>query len=89
VDKTVLEISAIEIAVNDLLEVGTEESVSPFKSFLVDPDEGFQMILDTAIIIAILWIEGLICDCCGGHDSSPTRKSFYLPRSLLSINDRP
>jgi hypothetical protein len=43
VGKTVLEISAIEIAVNDLLEVGMEESVSPFKSFLVDTDEGFQM----------------------------------------------
>jgi len=47
--KVVVQITAIKITVNDLQEIGTEESVGPLKPFLVNPDEGFQMILDTAI----------------------------------------
>ncbi|OIP93990.1 MAG: hypothetical protein AUK26_00860 [Syntrophaceae bacterium CG2_30_58_14] len=56
----------------------TEESVGPLKPFLVDLDEGFQMILDTAIIICCLRIAGLIHGGWGGHDSSPPRKTGRL-----------
>ena len=58
--KAIVQIAAIKIMVNDLLEIGTEESVGPLKSFLVDLGEGFQMTLDTAIIIGSLWIAGPI-----------------------------
>jgi hypothetical protein len=60
VGNAVVQIVAIEITVNDLLEIGTEEPIGPLKTFLVALDEGFQMILDTAIIIGSLRIEGLI-----------------------------
>ena len=34
--KTVVQVAAIKITVNDLLEMGTEESIGPLKTFLVD-----------------------------------------------------
>jgi hypothetical protein len=49
--KAIVQVAAIKITVNDLQEIGTEESVGPLKPFLVDPDEGFQMNLDSAVII--------------------------------------
>ena len=73
--KAVVQIAAIKITVNDLLEIGPEESVRPLKPFLVDLDEGFKMILDTAVIIASLWFAGPIHGGWGGHDSSPPRKT--------------
>jgi hypothetical protein len=76
--KTVVQVAAIKITVNDLPEIGTEESVGPLKPFLIELDEGFQMILDTAIIIGSLWIAGPIHGGWGGHDSSPPRKTGRL-----------
>jgi hypothetical protein len=76
--KAIVQIAALKITENDLLEIGTKESEGPLKPFLVDLDEGFQMSLDTAIIIGSLWIAGLINDDWGGHDSSPPRKTGRL-----------
>ena len=58
--KAVVQIAAIKITVNDIPEIGTEESIGPFKPFLVDLDEGFQMIYDTAVIIGSLRFAGLM-----------------------------
>jgi hypothetical protein len=49
--EAVVQIATIKITVNNLLEIGPEESVGPLKPFLVDLIEGFQMILDTVVII--------------------------------------
>jgi len=57
--KAVVQIAAIEITVNDIQEIGTEESVGPLESFLVDPDEGFQMILDAPIIAVFIHAENI------------------------------
>ena len=38
--KAVVQIATVEITVNDLLEIGTEETVGPLESILVDSDEG-------------------------------------------------
>ena len=40
--KAIVQIAAIKITVNDLPEIGTEESVGTLKPFLVDPDEGLS-----------------------------------------------
>lgn len=64
-----MEIAAVDIPVNDLPEIGTDESVGPLESFLVNLDECFQMILDTAVTIGSLWIVGA---------------SYPLPLRLLS-----
>ena len=63
---------------NDLLKIGTEEPVGPLKSFLINLDEGSQMILGTKIIIGSLWIAGLINSGWSGHDSSPPKKTGHL-----------
>ena len=76
--KAIVQIAALKITENDLLEIGTKESIGPLKPFLVDLDEGFQMILDTAVIIGSLWIAGPIHNCLDGHDSSPPRKTGHL-----------
>jgi len=34
--KTVVQVAAIKITVNDLPEIGSEESIGPLKTFLVD-----------------------------------------------------
>jgi hypothetical protein len=85
-DKAIVQITAIEITIDDLLEVGTEEYLDPLELFLVHLDEGFQMILDAAIIIGSLWIAGPIHGGWGGHDSLPPRKTgrlFYWGFPLL------
>jgi hypothetical protein len=82
--KTVVQVATIKITVNDLLEVGTEESVVPLKPFFVALDEGFQMILDTAVIIGSLWITGSIHGW-GGQDSSPPRKQAIYNRTIVLI----
>jgi hypothetical protein len=76
--KAVLQVAAIEITVNNLLEIGTEESVGPLKPSLVALDEGFQMILDTTVIIGSLWIAGQKHGGWSGHDSSPPRETGRL-----------
>ena len=60
--KAVVQVAAIQIAVNGFLEIGTKKSVGPLESFLVNLDEGFQMILDTTIIIGSLRIAGPVHD---------------------------
>ena len=44
--KAVVQITAVQIAVNDLLEIGAVESVLPLKLFLIDLDKGFKMIFN-------------------------------------------
>ena len=76
--KAIVQIAAIKIPVNDIQEIGTEESVRSLESLLVYLDEGFQMILNTAIIIGSLRIAGPIHGGWGGHISSPPRKTGRL-----------
>ncbi len=49
--KTVVQIAAIQMTIDHLLEIGTEESVGPSEPFRIEMEEVFQMILDTVIII--------------------------------------
>jgi hypothetical protein len=60
-------------------------TVGSLKPFLIDLDEGFRMILDTAVIIGSLWIVGSIHGGWGGHDSSPPRKTGHLFWNVSSI----
>jgi len=79
--KAVVQIAAIKITINDFPEIRTEESVGSLKLHPVNLDEGFQMILDTAIIVGSLWIVGPVYGSCGGPDSSPPRKTGHLYHS--------
>jgi hypothetical protein len=57
---SIAQVAAVQVLVDDLPEIGTEESIGPHKSIFITLDEGFQMILDAAIIIVCLQISGPI-----------------------------
>jgi hypothetical protein len=55
----VAQISAIEIPVDDLPEVVTEESIRSFKPLFVGLDEGIKILFDAAVIIVAWGYRGL------------------------------
>jgi hypothetical protein len=86
--KAVVENPAVQIPVDDLLDIGTEKSIVPFKSFLINLAKGFKMILHAPVIIGSLRVPGTVDGGGSGHDFFPLRKSdrhiiertFYLSR---------
>ena len=55
-----IKLIAVQIPVDDLLEIGAEKSIWPFKPFLVYLDKGFKMILDAPVVIGRLRIPGTV-----------------------------
>jgi hypothetical protein len=86
--KAVVQITAIKVAVDHLLDIGPPESVLPGEIFVIDPDKGFKIILYAAVVIRILRISWTINGGRSGHDLSPLRlscrynveRAFYLSR---------
>jgi frataxin-like iron-binding protein CyaY len=68
-------ISAIEIAIDHLLDIGPPESVLPGEMFLIDLDKGLKIILYKAVAVRRLWISWTINGGRTGHDLSPWRIS--------------
>jgi hypothetical protein len=58
--KAVVQVPAFQVAVNDLLKVGTPEPVWPFEPLLVDLKKGFQMVFHAPVIIERLGIPGMV-----------------------------
>ena len=89
--ETVVQVAAVQIPVDDLLYIGTEKSIESFKTFPVDLEKDFKMILHAPVIISILRIPGTVNGGGCGQDSSPLRKSdrriiersFYLSRGKI------
>jgi hypothetical protein len=73
--KAVVQIAAIEIAIDHLLDIGPPESVLPGEMLVIDPDKGFKIVLYTAVVIRRLRISWTINGGRSGHDFSPLRKS--------------
>jgi hypothetical protein len=85
--KAVVQIAAIEIAIDHLLDIGPPESVLPGEMLVIDPDKGFKIVLYAAVKIGSLRVPWTINGGRGGHDFSPLRKSNRsiiesIPRSL-------
>ena len=88
--KAVVQITAIEVAVDNLLDIGPPESVLPGEIFVIDPDKGFKIILHATVITGQLGIPRAIGSDRKGHDLSPLRisclhnveRSFYLSRRI-------
>jgi hypothetical protein len=72
--KAVVQVAAVQITLNDLLEIGAPETVLPFEPFLIDLDKGFKMIFHTPVIIRRLRISGAINGGGSRHDFSPLEK---------------
>jgi len=49
--KAVVQIAAIEIAIDHLLDIGPPESVLPGKMLIIDPDEGLKIVLHAPVKI--------------------------------------
>jgi hypothetical protein len=47
--KAVVRIAAVEIAMDHLLHIGPPETVLPGEVFVIDPDEGFKVVLQGAV----------------------------------------
>ena len=69
--KAVVQITAIEVAVDYLLDIRPPEAVLPGEILVIDPDKGLKIVLDTAIVTRILRISWTINGGRSGHDFSP------------------
>jgi len=49
--KAVVQVPAIEVPVNDLLQIGPQEPVLPGETLVIDPDNGLKIVLYAAVII--------------------------------------
>jgi len=58
--KAVVQVATFQVAVNDLLKVGTPEAVWPFEPLLVDLNKGFKMVFHATIIIGRLRAAGTV-----------------------------
>jgi hypothetical protein len=91
--KAVVQITAIEITIDHLLDIGPPESVLPGEMLVIDPDKSLKIVLYAAVIIGQLWIPGTIDSGSKGHDLSPLRiscrhnveRSFYLSRRIWTV----
>ena len=54
--KTIVQIAAVQVPVNNLLEIGAVESVLTFEPFFIDLDKVFKMVLHALVIIGRLWV---------------------------------
>ena len=73
--KPVVQITAVEITIDHLLDIGPPESVLPGEMFIIDLDKGLKIVLHAAVIIGQLGIPGAIDSGRKGHDLSPLRIS--------------
>ena len=58
--KAVVQVATVQVAVNDLLEVGPPEPVRPFKMLFIDLDEALEVVLHAPIIIRRLRVPGTV-----------------------------
>jgi hypothetical protein len=49
--KAVVEMAAVEIAIDHLLDIGSPETILLLEIIIVDFDKSFKMVLHTAVII--------------------------------------
>jgi hypothetical protein len=83
-----MQIAAVEITIDHLLDIGLPAPVLPGETIVIDPDKGREIILDAAVIIRILRVSGVINSGRQRHDLSPSstscrhtvERSFYLSR---------
>ena len=91
--KAVVQITAIEITIDHLLDIGPPEAVLSREMFSIDLDKGLKIVLYAPVIIGQLWIPGAINSGKKGHDLSPLRiscrhnveRSFYLSRRIWTV----
>jgi hypothetical protein len=66
--EAVVQIAAVEVPVNDPLQIRLPEAVLPGETIVIDLNKGLEVVLDAAVIIRILRVSGAIN---GDAGSSP------------------
>jgi hypothetical protein len=66
--EAVVQIAAVEVPVNDPLQIRPPEAVLPGETIVIDLNKGLEVVLDAAVIIRILRVSGAIN---GDAGSSP------------------
>jgi hypothetical protein len=86
--KAVVEDAAFKVAVNYLSYIGAEKAILPGKALVIDLFKSFEMILNTPVILRILWLSRMIYGRGVGHwlFSPATGKK---PMQKFSEWDRP
>jgi len=78
--EAVMEDAAIEVSVNHLFDIGPEKAVFGCEPLVIDLLQRFEVILNTLIILRLLWLAGLVGRGYVGHLRSP-EKLEGLPNS--------
>ncbi|MFZ3114518.1 MAG: hypothetical protein WA133_02200 [Syntrophales bacterium] len=76
--KAIVQITAIEIAIDYLLDIGPPESVLPGEIVIKDLEKGFKIIFNAAVVIRILRTSWAINGGRSGHEFLSLRKSDRL-----------
>ena len=58
--KALVQVATLQVAVNDLSEVGPPEPVPPFEPLLVELKQGIKMVIHTAVVIGGSGIPGTV-----------------------------
>jgi len=72
--KAIVQDAAIEIAVNDLSHIRAKEAILIGKALIIDLLQRFEMVLNTLIILGVLWFAGLVYGRGVGHDRSLSKE---------------
>ena len=73
--KAVVQDAAIQVAIDHLPYVGTEEAIFRCKALVIDLLQRFKIILNTRVVLRFLWFSGLVYGRGVEHDRSLSKKN--------------
>jgi len=65
--KEIVQVAAVEITIDHLLDIWPSETVQTLKMLIICPDEGLKIVLHAAVIIGCLRISGPINGAGAAH----------------------
>jgi hypothetical protein len=67
--------AAIQVAIDHLPCVGTEEAIFRCKALVIDLLQRFKIILNSLVVLAFLWFSGLVYGRGVGHERSLSKEN--------------
>ena len=72
--EAIMEDTAVQVAVDDLFDVGPEKTVFLCELIVIDLFQIFKIVLYTLVVLGFLWLSGLVDRGCVGHFPSPGKR---------------
>ncbi len=72
--EAVMQDAAVQVAVNDLFDVGPEKTVFLCELIVIDLFQFFKIVLDTLVVLGFLGLSGLVNGGYAGHLPVSSRK---------------